>query len=264
MALSRKMPKTADAGLLTSETTRVPFVYAAHLFAMLAWLNFNTSDDRHFSWLAESFLQWQLVLLPSSPVSWADTALFEGHHYSPFGPFPAILSMPLIWAGYFHQGALSFLASFAVFYLCYRLAGNFNYSRNEACWFALAFCFATSFIGVAALACSAFFAHVIAVMLLLLAINEYEGRKRLWLIGGFIGLAMATRPPSGLNILFFMSAISVGVGTIQERAVGLLKLLLPFAVIVGLLGLYNFARFGTPLESGYTYQLNGFGVPYAS
>jgi succinate-acetate transporter protein len=50
---------------------------------------------------------------------------------------------------------------------------------------------------VAALAGSAFFAHVIAVMLLLLTINEYEGRRRLWLIGGFMGLAMATRIPSG-------------------------------------------------------------------
>ena len=258
------MPKTADARPLRAKTDAPPFVYAAHLFGMLAWLNFNTSDDRHFSWLAESFLKGKLVLLPSSPINWADTALFEGHHYSPFGPFPAIFSMPLVWTGYFHQGALSFVASLTVFYLCFRLAINCNYPRNEACWFALAFCFATSFIGVAALACSAFFAHVIAVMLLFLAINEYKGRKRLWLIGGLIGLATATRPPSGLNILFFMSAIAVGAGTIQERAVGLLKLLLPFAVFVGLLALYNFARFGNPLESGYTYQLNGFGMPYAS
>jgi hypothetical protein len=93
--------------------------------------------------------------------------------------------MPLVLGGYFHQGTVSFLASVAVFYLCFRLAGNFNYSHNEAGWFALAFCFATSFIGVAALACSAFFAHVTAVMLLFLAINEYEGRRRLWLIGAY-------------------------------------------------------------------------------
>ncbi|HUC98740.1 MAG TPA: hypothetical protein VMR88_09670 [Candidatus Polarisedimenticolaceae bacterium] len=259
------MAKTADAKLPIIKITRVlPFVCAVHLFGVLAWLNLNTSDDQHTSRLAESFLQWKLVLLPSVPMSWGDTALFQGHHYSPFGPFPAILSMPLVWAGYFHQGALSFVASLAVFYLCFRLAENFNYSRNEAGWFALAFCFATSFIGVAALACSAFFAHVIAVMLLFLAINEYEGRKRLWLIGGFIGLATATRLPNGLNILFFMLAVSLGAGTIQERAAELLKLLLPFAVFVGLLALYNFARFGTPLESGYTYQLNGFGMPYAS
>ena len=75
---------------------------------------------------------------------------------------------------------------------------------------------------------------------------------------------MASRPPTGLNILFFMLAISLGVGTIQERASGLLKLLLPFAACVGLLAIYNFVRFGNPLESGYTYQLNGFGMPYAS
>jgi hypothetical protein len=259
------MPNTADAKPgMRVKTPLLPFLYAAVLLGVLAWLNFNTSDDRHFSWLAESFLQWKLVLLPNSPISWADTALFQGHHYSPFGPLPAIFSMPLVWAGYFHQGALSLVASLAVFYLCFRLAGNFNYSRNEAAWFALAFCFATSFIGVAALPGSAFFAHVIAVMLLFLAINEYQGKKRLWLIGGLIGLATATRLPTGLNILFFMLAISVGVGTIQERASGLLNLLLPFAFFVGILALYNFVRFGTPLESGYSYQLNGFGVPYAS
>ena len=232
MGRSRKVAKTADARLPIIKITRVlPFVCAVHLFGVLAWLNLNTSDDQHTSRLAESFLQWKLVLLPSVPMSWGDTALFQGHHYSPFGPFPAILSMPLVWAGYFHQGALSFVASLAVFYLCFRLAGNFNYSRNEAGWFALAFCFATSFIGVAALACSAFFAHVIAVMLLFLAINEYEGRKRLWLIGGFIGLATATRLPNGLNILFFMLGVSLGAGTIQERAAE------PFEITASVCGL---------------------------
>jgi hypothetical protein len=101
-------------------------------------------------------------------------------------------------------------------------------------------------------------------MFLFLAINEYEGKKRLWLIGGLIGLATATRLPNGLNIVFFMLAISLGVGTVQERTSGLLKLLLPFAAFVALLAIYNFVRFGTPLEPGYTYQLNGSGVPYAS
>ena len=142
------------------------FMYAAPLFGVIAWLNFNTSDDRQFSRLAESFLEWELVLVPTTPESWRDTALFEGHHYSVFGPLPAILSMPLVWTGYFHQGILSFLVSLAVFYLCFRLARRFNYSRNESGWFALAFCFATSFVGVAALACSTFFAHVLAVMFL--------------------------------------------------------------------------------------------------
>jgi len=241
-----------------------PFVYAAMLLGVIGWLNFITADDRQYSRLAESFLEGKLFLLPTSPNSWADTAPFEEHHYSALGPFPAVLTMPLLRTGYFHLGLLSFVMTLGVFYLCFRLARKGSYSRNESCWLALAFCFGTSFIGVAALAGSNFFAHVVAVMLLFLAINEYEGKSRPWLIGGLIGLAMASRAPAGLNILFFGLAIILGVGAIQERMTGLAKLLLPFSTVVGLLALYNFARFGNPLESGYSYQLNGFGTPYAN
>ena len=230
---------------------------------MIGWLNVITADDHQYSRLAESFLDGKLFLLPRPLNSWADTAPFEGYHYSVLSPLPAVLILPLVWTGYFHQGLLSFVASFAVFYLCFRLAGRLNYSCNEACWFALAFCFATSFVGVAALASSNFLAHVLAVMFLFLAINEYEGKYRPWLIGGLIGLAMASRAPAGLNILFFILAIFLSVGTIRMRVTGLMKLLLPFAAVAGLLALYNFTRFGNPLESGYSYQLNGFGMPYA-
>jgi len=212
--------------------------------------------------LPSRFLEGKLFLL-STPENGADTAVFGGHYYSALGPFPAVLIMPLVWTGYYHQGQLSFIVSLAVFYLCFRLARRLNYSGDEACWLALAFCFGTSFIGVSALAGSNFFAHILSVMVLFLAINEYEGETRPWLIGGLVGLAMAIRAPTGLNILFFSLAIFFGIGTIDERRARLLKLLVPFAAVVGLLTLYNFVRFGNPLESGYSYQLNGFGMPYA-
>ena len=240
-----------------------PFAYAALLFGVIGWLNFVTADDRQYSALAESFLKGKLFFLAESRSGWADTASFEGQHYSALGPFPAVLIMPLVWSGYFHQGQLSFVASLAVFYLCFRLARRCNYSYQESCWFALAFCFATSFIGVAALPSSNFFAHVLAVIFLFLAINEYQGKCRPWLIGGWTGLAMANRAPAGLNILFFTLSILFGFGTIREKATGVAKLLLVFGVVVGLLALYNFSRFGDPLESGYSYQVNGMGIPYA-
>jgi hypothetical protein len=41
-------------------------------------------------------------------------------------------------------------------------------------------------------------------MFLFLAINEYNGKCRLWLIGSLLGLAMASRPPAGLNILMHL------------------------------------------------------------
>jgi len=38
-----------------------PFVYAAMLFGMIAWLNFITADDRQYSRLAESVPRRQAV-----------------------------------------------------------------------------------------------------------------------------------------------------------------------------------------------------------
>jgi len=238
------------------------FVYAAALFALIGWLNFITPDDRQYSRLAESFLAGKLYLL-SIPQAGADTAPFEGLYYSALGPFPALLIIPLVQAGIYHQGLLSFATSLVVFYLCFRLARRFEYTLGEACWFALAFCFGTSFLGVSSLAGSNFLAHVLCVALLFWAINEYQGQSRWWLIGVLIGFAMATRGPAGLNILFFVLVLLLSDSSMRPKALAWLKLLLPFAGVVVLLALYNFARFRNPFESGYGYQLNGYGAPYA-
>jgi hypothetical protein len=238
-------------------------VYAAILFAFIGSLNFITADDKQYSSLAEAFLAGKLDLISMPGANWADTAPFNGHHYSALGPFPAVLIIPLVWAGIFHQGIFSFFGSLAVFLLCFRLARSFEYSADEACWFGLAFCFGTSFVGVAALATSNHLAHVISVILLFLAINEYETKYRLLLIGTLIGLAMTTRFPSGLNITFFVLVMCLGADDFQTKAIRLLKLLLPFCAVVGVLAAYNFARFQNPLESGYGLQVNGFGIPYS-
>jgi hypothetical protein len=240
-----------------------PFLYAAILFAVIGWLNFITADDRQYSSLTDAFRAGRLDLLPRSDGKWADTAPFNGRYYSALGPLPAVLFIPLAWAGIFHQGVICFFGSLAVFFQCFRLARIFRYSSDDACWFALAFCFGTSFVGVAALASSNHLAQVLAVFLLFLAINEYEGKSRLWLVGGLIGLAMATRAPTGLNIFAFALITCFGVDSFREKTAKLVQLLLPLLVIGGILAAYNFARFKNPLESGYSFQLNGFGVPYS-
>jgi hypothetical protein len=104
---------------------------------------------------------------------------------------------------------------------------------------------------------------VLSVIFLFLAINEYEQKSRFLLIGGFIGLAMATRLPTGLNIISFVLLICFAIGTFRKKLAVLVKLLLPFGAIAAILAVYNFARFRNPLESGYSFQVNGFGVPYS-
>ena len=129
-----------------------PFVYATILLALIGWLNFITADDRQYSSLTEAFLAGQLDLLPRPGNNWADTAPFDGHYYSALSPLPAVIFIPLVWAGIFHQGIVTFFGSLAVFFQCFRLARIFHYSYAEGCWFAIAFCFGTSFVGVAAIA----------------------------------------------------------------------------------------------------------------
>jgi hypothetical protein len=242
-----------------------PFLYAVVLLGMVGGLNLITADDRQYSRLAASFLEGKLYLLPRPLNNWADTAPFDGYLYSALGPLPALLMLPLLWMGnVLHLGQLSLIVTLADFYLCFRLAEKFNYSFMDACWLALAFCFGTSFVGAAALTTSNHFAHVLAVMFLFIAINEYEGKRRLSITGGLIGLALATRPPAGLNIICFVLLVGFGSAPAQKRMADLAQLVLPFAAVLGVLALYNYARFGNPLESGYGYQVNGMGLPYAN
>lgn len=83
---------------------------------------------------------------------------------------------------------------------------------------------------------------------------EFEGRQRWWLIGACLGVALLNRAPAGLSILFFGAFIFLNC---QHKAITAAKLCLPFAAAVAALGVYNFARFGSPLESGYGLQVHG-------
>ena len=129
-----------------------PFIYAMVLFALVGWLNLATADDKQYSSLTEAFIAGKLELISPPRENWADTAPFDGHHYSALGPFPAVILIPLVWTGFFHQGIISFFGSVLVFFQCFRLAKKHKYNAHESCWFALAFCFGTSFAGVAAIA----------------------------------------------------------------------------------------------------------------
>jgi hypothetical protein len=236
----------------------LPFILAAVLIGLLAGFNSLFDDAPQYRVLAESFFQGKLYLV-SMPDGWGDTALFQGRHYWPLGPLPAILLMPVVWSGFYHQGLLSFFSVLAVFYLCFRLAERLGYPRSDSCWLAVAFCFGTSFIGVAVLPLSWSFASVLAVLFLFLAIYEHEGQRRFLIIGTLIGLAMASRPLTGLNALLFAGAIALEIGTTRAKMIRLASFSAPTAMILLILCWYNFARFGTPWEAGYTYQISADG-----
>ena len=235
-----------------------PFSLAAILIGLLAAGNLFFQAAPQYANLAESLMRGKLYLL-SMPTGWGDTSFFEGYYYWPLGVLPAILLIPFVWTGLYHQGALSFALVLGIFYLCFRLAQKLDYSREDACWFAIAFCFGTSFIGVAAVPVSWSYATAVAVLFLFLAIHEWEGSRRLPVIGLFVGLAMASRPLTGLNSLFFAGAVLCLMAPWKKKLSSLAQFTAPVALIALAIGWYNFQRFGNPLETGYAYQIDAYG-----
>ncbi|OQA03028.1 MAG: hypothetical protein BWY68_00856 [bacterium ADurb.Bin400] len=100
-----------------------------------------------------------------------------------------------------------------------------------------------------------YFAHNVAVLLWLLFIYEFLTNSRRWTLGLLAGLLLATRTPAGLGAIFLITVNQITLANSnEERIKRAFRAIVatPIPVIVLLLLLYNFLRFGNPLEFGYS------------
>jgi len=232
---------------------------ACLLFAVVVGFNLTVSADQQFSYLAESFLQGKTYLLAPSAFGF-DTVFFQGKYYWPLGPFPAVLLLPFVlvfrfFSFFFFQSYLHVFLVLGVFYLFFKIAKRIGYSPDDAAFLAFAFCFASAFLGVAIYSGSWYFAQVVAVFLMTLALLEYLGKKRLWIIGTLMGFAFVTRVTAGLNILFFVMGVAVEDTKLRKKISAICALSFPVLVGLAALALYNHGRFGNWLEQGYSLQV---------
>ena len=229
------------------------------LFAVAICFNLAVSSDQQFSYLAESFLHGKTYFLAEVAFG-HDTVFLHGKYYWPLGPFPAVVLLPLVFVfnsfgHFFFQGYLQIFLVFGVYYSFLKIAGRLNYSPDDARFLGLAFCFASAFLGVAMYPVSWAFAQVVAVYLQTLALLEYLGKKRLWLIGALMALGILTRFTAGLNILFFVIVAAFQDSKLRERINAVFTLSFPVLVGLAALAIYNDARFGDWREQGYSLQL---------
>lgn len=258
-------PRFKDSRERTATIPIIPLACCLLLFSVIGIINLMSVDAGHYRILAESFLSGHLNFQEKPLSGWGDTSLYQDRYYWPIGSLPAILAIPFIYLGIYTQGRFSFAASLLIAYLCIKVARHFHYSFENALWFAIAFCFGTSFVGVAIFAVGSYLAHVVAVLFLFLALVELEGRHRPFVIGALTGLAMAARPVAGLNIIFFIGmALTAEDSSQRQKLFEAVKMATSFGIIAVSLSLYNLARFGDPLEFGYRYQLMFSGEPFAA
>lgn len=225
---------------------------SAVLLSFILFTNVKIRGEQQFSFLARSFLAGKLYFL-EKPGSWGDAFLFNGHYYWLGGLLPALILVPFVYVFnlfgiFFYQNYLHFPLVLGVFFLVFKIAERIGYKKEDSLYLAVAFCFASVFVGVAAISWSWYFAQVLSVFLLLIVIWEYLTQKRYKLIGLIFALILLTRVTASLGIVFFALEILY---SSKNKLKDLLSLMLPFLLGAGIWLGYNYIRFGNALEGGY-------------
>jgi len=221
-------------------------------------VTFQSFGEQHFTYLSLSFLKGHLDL-NGYPLAWNDTALFGGNRYFPPGPFPALAISPLVFVGnlfgytLFHH-YLHWVLVLGVFLSIYKLARVLNYNPRDSFFWAFAFNMGSPFILTSLLAWSWHFSQALTVFLTLLSLYEFLTRRRLLIIGLLYAGIFATRTTAVLGIIYFLMEIlfSKEKRVIKLQNIG--KILIPVIVAGVFLSFYNFQRFSSLFESGYSYQ----------
>jgi hypothetical protein len=227
------------------------------LFLVTFIIYFLSKEKTYTSWnhyvrLANSFLHGKLSFLNYQ--SYLEAAFFKGNHFLVSPPLPAIISMPFVFffGEKFPQPLISFFfgalnpAILYLFFLKIKIKQKIAFASS------LLLAFGTNHWYLSSVGSYWYLAHVISVTFILLALNEFFGKKRLPLVGFLIGCAYWTRLPTIISSLFFILFIFTQKNLLNEKIKDCLKLFLPIIIFVLLNSLYNFLRFESFLDKGYT------------
>lgn len=240
----------------------VYFFAGVFLFLALFTSVFITYDQQ-FVYLARAFLKGQTYLTECPQNQCLDFSQVNGRYFWPLGPLPAAIMAPFVFVSdffnfFFYQYHLNFLLTVLVFGLILKIARHLGYSREDGIYWGVAFCFASPFLAVAFVPTSWFFSHVVAVSIFLLLVEGYLKERGLWYLSLLSGLLILTRVTAGVSASIFLTFLILPRLISADRKESLRKTLsslFPLMVCLGLYLLYNYVRFGSLLESGYSSQI---------
>ncbi len=239
-------------------------IYA--LFASKRGPIFGVSSSPYFNYLADAFLHGQLSLRVVPP-NLHDLALFNGHYFMYWPPFPAILMMPFVaifgvgFSDVFFTLVLGALNVALVAYIL-RVLDKQNVipvDAGERGLLTIFFAFGTVHLFLSSLGIVWFTSQVIAFLcsiLAFLAAVRLKGYPAFFFTGLALACATLTR-----NHLIFLGIWPAWFLIQAHKSAKIKKIIsylfvaaLPILVGVLLNLLYNYLRFGSILEYGLTYQ----------
>lgn len=252
--------------LASALSLRTFAVWGAALFVFLVSSGFKRTAYDAYSLLAATWLQGHLWITSPGPA--IDAVGVNGHYYIIEAPLPGVIMLPFV-AIFGPRASQEFVCvlcaaiAVAAAHVVLERIGVGGWRR----WLLVAF-FA---LGTAIWWCSAFgavwmFAGVAAAMFVMLALAEWYGHRRPWLVGLLVMGGALCRAPVILSLLP-LGAWLWSEGADRKESV---RRLLQFAAGVAPLLLayfaYNDARYGTFADVGYTqwYHQDQVGQPTGS
>lgn len=203
---------------------------------------------KHYVYQSQAFLDGRTDL-QGFPAYYQDLVSHEGKYYLASPPMPAVVLLPAvaIWGVDTDQVRISMFIGAINVALIWILLGRLKVNGRMRWLLTVLFGLGTVHWEVATHGTTWFFAEIVAVLFLLLSLIEYFGRRRAFLIGILLGLSVLSRLPVLLGAIFFLATLSRE-GGFPRRP---LKFLAGLALPLIFLGVFNYIRFGNPLDTGY-------------
>ncbi len=219
------------------------------------------SSGDQYIYLADAWLHGRLDIIGLPPLV-ADQINYGGKVYIPFGPFPALLSLPayLLFGYQAHTMYTAYPLAALSAWLLWRIGDHLGVERVRRQWLLLFFFFGSSYLYPLIHEGPSFLAHITTVAVSLAAILIVV-RKPLasmgaaeWLaVGLLLGAAVLSRFTTGLVVFFFIVLIFAERRGWRSTIVPLVSMGAGLAVGVVIYFVYNYVRFGSFTESGFNY-----------
>jgi len=219
----------------------------------------RSSRWAQYVYLADAFLHGSLHLV-RAPNDVRDLAQVGGHLFVVFGPFPALLLMPLV--PIFQRSTPDVLVLVLT-----ALAGLFAFQgwleRVQACGDPVRLACAVLTLGLgtamhygAPMGNVWLHAQITALALQCFALL-FAASGRAWLAGVALGLTVLTRSTVTLAaplVLWELANAPHGGARVGWRR-AMVPIVVPVVAAVAVHAVYNWARFGNPTDAGYSYML---------
>ena len=243
-------------------------IFAVSLVVFLISTGFKNTVYNNHVLLADAFLHGRYWL--SGPIPGIDSMLYEGRWYIIEGPLPAVLLLPLVAIFGLQANQVIVAATCAAITVAAAevLFDRMGIEIRLRTWLVAFVAFGTVLWWCSAFAAVWMLAHVIGFMFAMLILAECYGKRRPALIGFLIACMALTRFPmilAAFPIVHWVFASShEGERRSDLRAIG--SFVIGFAPLLVLYAVYNYARWHTPYDQGYTiwYHHDQVGEPTGS